>query len=119
MVTNLALTTALLIRADKGDAVLDDIWPGLTVAAFKKDKRVQNFCSDVEEQRPRSERPAHPALRDRSAPKARRVNPEHKDQPVLPVRAANPGRKGLADRPGLPARSDPREIPAPPQLSAS
>jgi hypothetical protein len=64
-------------------------------------------------------RPAHPALRDRSAPKARRVNPEHKDQPVLPVRAANPGRKGLADRPGLPARSDPREIPAPPQLSAS
>ena len=43
MVTNLALTTALLIRADKGDAVLDDIWPGLTVAAFKKDKRVKIF----------------------------------------------------------------------------
>jgi hypothetical protein len=37
-------------------------------------------------------RPAHRALRDRSALKARRVNPEHKDQPVLPVRAANPGR---------------------------
>jgi hypothetical protein len=57
-------------------------------------------------------RPAHPALRDRSAPKARRVNPEHKDQPVLPVRG-EPGAQGPGGPPGPAGPLGPKGDPGP------
>jgi hypothetical protein len=38
MVINPALTTAFLMGL--GERGLDDVWPGFSVAAFKKDKRL-------------------------------------------------------------------------------
>lgn len=50
------------------------------------------------------------AGRDRLAPKAHRVNQGRKGQPVLPVSAANPGRKVPQDRQVRRVRPDLRGI---------
>jgi hypothetical protein len=60
-----------------------------------------------------------PGPQGRIGPQAHRVIREPKDQPGLPASAANPGRKALLDRPAPPDRLDPKETPAPRQLSVS